>query len=45
MLLSGDGIDYRSIVGKTGGNSVPKSSKSLKPTYYLMVIDFPYSVV
>jgi len=33
MLLAGDDIDYRSVVGKTGGNSVPKSGKSLKPTY------------
>lgn len=41
MLLAGDDIDYRSVVGKTGSNSVPKSGKSLKPTCQLMVFDFP----
>jgi len=40
MLLAGVDIDYRSVVGKTGGNSVPKSGKSIKPTCQLMVFDF-----
>ena len=30
MFLAGAGINYRSFVGKTSGNSVPKSGKSLK---------------
>ena len=30
MFLVGDGINYRSVVGKTGGNNVSKSGKSLK---------------